>query len=78
VALGAWARRLGAMGWLWFTVGHLDAVAALLAATQALLPHESGNATVSVPASFFTQFLHHARAAIGLPALGMDPPASRP
>ena len=53
-------------------VGRLDAIAAFLAAAQALLLHEAGDAIASVAASFFAQLFLDARAAIGLAALGMN------
>src|SRR5580704_18000077 len=72
LALGATARRLGAIGSFMVAVGGLDAKAALLAPAQALLLHESGDAMTPVAASFFAQGLHHARTAVGVPALGMN------
>ena len=52
--------------------GGLNPVAALLAAAQALLCHEPGHAIAAVAFSPLAQFPDAARAAVGLPAVGMD------
>jgi hypothetical protein len=53
-------------------VGGLDAIAAFLAAAQALFLHEASDAVASMAASFFAQFPLDARSAIGLAAAGMN------
>jgi len=55
------------------TVGGLNAIAALLAAAQALFLHEPGHAVASMAAPFFAQLPLDARSAVGLAAARMNP-----
>jgi hypothetical protein len=54
-------------------VGCLDAVAAFLAAAQALFLHESGDAVASMATSSFAQLPLDAGSAIGLAAARVNP-----
>ena len=55
-----------------FTVGGLNAVAALLAAAKAPLFHQPGDTLAPVTASLLTQLLDYTRAAVCLAALFVD------
>ena len=70
--LGSFGQAVGGDGLVVVTVGGLDPIAALLAAAQAGLLHEAGDAVAAVAASLFAQLIDDARAAVGLAALGMN------
>src|SRR5674476_727353 len=77
VALGAVARRLGAIGSVGVAIRGADAVTALLAAAEARLVHDPGDAVATAAVSLFAEFHQNAGTPISLPAPGREPARNR-
>ena len=71
---GLWrfSQAIGSDGVVVVAVGGLDAVAALLASTDAPALHETGNAITAMSTSTGTEFVCDSRRSIGLAAFCMD------
>ena len=71
---GLWgfSQVVGSDGVVVVAVGGLDAIATFLATTQTRFLHEAGDAIATVAAALFAQLTHDARAAVSLPALGVN------
>src|SRR5436190_16300367 len=70
--LGRLGQTVRSDGLVMVAVRRLQAVAALLAAAEAFLLHEAGNAVASMARSLLAQLHHDAWAAVGLAAVRMD------
>jgi hypothetical protein len=57
-------QLVGGDGLIVVAVGRTDAIAALLAATQAPCFHEAGDAIAAMAATLFAQRIHNARSGI--------------